>query len=395
MRYQVTALVDAARVVTIPVDANDVQDARAHAQRHGYAVLNVRRALAPNFLRRGERRFPLQLFSQELRLMLEAGLTLPEAVQALVEKETRGEIRRVLEAVRDAVLEGASFSAALSRRPEAFPVLFVATVKASEKTGDLAEAMGRYLAYQQQVDVIRKKVISASVYPALLLAVGTLVALFLLGYVVPRFSAVYEDMRHELPWLSALLLAWGRFLHANAFAVAVAAVAAAAAAAYTLSLARVRRALLRLLWRLPGLGQRLHLYELGRLYRTLSMLLRSGIPAVATLRSASGLMRPELREKLAAAVSEIEQGRSLSEAMARHGLTTPVAVRMLRVGERTGRMSELMERIAAYYDDDMARWTERFTRLFEPLLMLAIGAVIGLIVLLMYMPIFELAGALQ
>jgi len=395
MRYQVTALVDAARVVTIPVDANDVQDARSHAQRRGYAVLNVRRAFAPNFLRRGERRFPLQLFSQELRLMLEAGLTLPEAVQALVEKETRAEIRQVLEAVRDAVLEGASFSGALSRRPEAFPVLYVATVRASEKTGDLAEALGRYLAYQQQVDVIRKKVISASVYPALLLAVGTLVALFLLGYVVPRFSAVYEDMRHELPWLSALLLAWGRFLHANALAVAVAAAAAAAAAVYVLSLARVRSVLLRLLWRLPRLGERLHLYDLGRLYRTLGMLLRSGIPAVATLRSASRLMRPELQNKLAAAVGEIEQGRPISEAMARHGLTTPVAVRMLRVGERTGRMSELMERIAAYYEEDMARWTERFTRLFEPILMLAIGAVIGLIVLLMYMPIFELAGSLQ
>jgi general secretion pathway protein F len=106
-------------------------------------------------------------------------------------------------------------------------------------------------------------------------------------------------------------------------------------------------------------------------------------------------MRPELRGQLAAAIGEVEQGRPISEAMARHGLTTPVAVRMLRVGERTGRMSELMERIAAYYEDDTGRWIERFTRLFEPILMLAIGAVIGVIVLLMYMPIFELAGGLQ
>jgi general secretion pathway protein F len=395
MRYQVTALVDATQVVTIPVDANGAHDARVHAQRRGYAVLGVRRTLAPDFLRRREGRFPLQLFSQDLRLMLDAGLTLPEAMQALVEKETRAETRRVLEAVRDALLEGASFSTALSRRPETFPVLFVATVKASEKTGDLAEALGRYLVYQQQIDVVRRKVIAASVYPALLLAVGVLVALFLLGYVVPRFSAVYADMRHELPWLSALLLGWGRFLHANAAAVAVAAAAGAIAFAYVLSLARVRQTLMRLLWRVPHLGERLHVYDLGRLYRTLGMLLRSGIPAVATLRSASGLMRPELRGQLAAAIGEVEQGQPISEAMARHGLTTPVAVRMLRVGERTGRMSDLMERIAAYYEDDTGRWIERFTRLFEPILMLAIGAVIGVIVLLMYMPIFELAGGLQ
>src|SRR5262249_4718212 len=132
-----------------------------------------------------------------------------------------------------------------------------------------------------------------------------------------------------------------------------------------------------------------------RLYRTLGMLLRSGIPAVAALRNASRLTRPELREKLSAAIAEVEQGRPMSEAMTRHGLTTPVALRMLRVGERTGRISELTEPIASYSEDDMARWTEHFTRLFEPVLMLIIGAVIGVIVLLMYMPIFELAGGLQ
>ncbi len=171
--------------------------------------------------------------------------------------------------------------------------------------------------------------------------------------------------------------------------------AGAAAAGYALSRPRVRRAMLRLIWRFPQFGERLRVYDLGRLYRTLGMLLRSGIPAVAAIRNASGLVRPELQAQLAAAVGDIEQGHPISEAMARHGLTTPVALRMLRVGERTGRMSELMERIAGYYEDDMARWTEWFTRLFEPILMAAIGLVIGAIVILMYMPIFELAGSLQ
>jgi general secretion pathway protein F len=395
MRYRVTALVDSARVVTVSVDAGDAAGARALAQHQGYAVLDISRSFDLSTFRPGARRFPLQLLTQELRLMLEAGLTLPEAVQALVEKETREDIRQVLEGVRDAVLAGASLSTALARRPDVFPALFIAAVRASEKTGDLPEALGRYLAYQQQLDAIRKKVVSASVYPALLLAAGALAAFFLLGYVVPRFSAVYEDMGRELPWLSALLLAWGRLLNANAFALGAAALAAAAAAAYLLSLARVRRALLRLLWRIPRLGERLRVYNLGRLYRTLGMLLRSGIPVVAAIRSASGMAGPELREQLAAAVGDIEEGQPISEAMTRRGLTTPVALRMLRVGERTGRMSELMERIAAYYEDDMARWTDWFTRLFEPVLMLVIGGVIGLIVLLMYMPIFDLVGGMK
>jgi len=136
----------------------------------------------------------------------------------------------------------------------------------------------------------------------------------------------------------------------------------------------------------------MRIYQLSRLYRTLAMLLRGGMPAVVAMRNAGELLRPELRQQLALARRDVEQGQAMADALAQHGLTTPVAGRMLRVGQRTGRMSELMERIAAYYEDDMARSIEWFTRLFEPLLMLLIGALIGGIVLLMYLPIFDLAG---
>lgn len=395
MRYQVTALVNAARVVTIPVDADHAADARLLAQRRGYEVLHIKRSFDLRTLRGRKPHFPLYLFCQELRLMLEAGLTLSEAIQALVEKETREDTQRVLESVRDAIAEGSSFSSALSHQPSVFPALFIATAKAAEKTGDLGNALGRYLDYQQQIDAIRKKVVAASIYPALLLASGTLVALFLLGYVVPRFSAVYEDVGHQMPWLSGVMLSWGRFIQSNGLAAAVVAIALCVAGVHAFRLPSIKRAVMHQVWRIPRLGERLRIYDLGRLYRTLGMLLRSGIPAVAAIRGASGLVAPELRAQLALAVSDIEQGRSISEAMTRRGLTTPVALRMLRVGERTGRMSELMERIAGYYEDDTARWTDWFTRLIEPLLMLVIGAVIGTIVLLLYMPIFELAGGLQ
>jgi general secretion pathway protein F len=395
MRFQVTALVDGSRVETLAIDANDPREARSLAQERGYAVLAVRRRLAGLGSLRRRRGFPLQLFSQELRVMLDAGLTLPEAMQGLVEKETREDLRRTLKRVSDALLEGASFSAALARQPDAFPALYVATIKAAEKTGDLGEALARYVAYQHQIDAIRRKVVSAAVYPMLLLAVGVLVALFLLGYVVPRFAAVYQDLGRELPWITQLMLGWGRFLDEHAALAALAALATAVALVHGLSRPGVRAALVRQIWRIPRLGERLRVYDLSRLYRTLAMLLRSGMPIVAAMRNASGLLRPEPRARLALALTDIEQGRAISQAMAERGLTTPVALRMLRVGERSGRMSELMERIAAYFEDDLARWVEWFTRLFEPILMLLIGGVIGAVVLLLYMPILELAGALQ
>jgi general secretion pathway protein F len=198
-----------------------------------------------------------------------------------------------------------------------------------------------------------------------------------------------------MPWATELLLGWGRFLHAHALAASVTALAAAAGIVWLLSQPAVRASMLRRAWRIPRLGARLRLYDLARLYRTLGMLLKSGTPAPAAMRSASALLGPELRPQLALALADVEQGVSLSQALAGRGLTTPVVLRMLRVGERSGRMSELMERTAAYLEDDLARWVEWFARLFEPLLMLAIGAVIGAIVLLMYMPILELAEGLQ
>jgi general secretion pathway protein F len=125
------------------------------------------------------------------------------------------------------------------------------------------------------------------------------------------------------------------------------------------------------------------------------MLLRGGLALVPALNMVSGLLQPALRARLDEASRRIREGRQMSAAMEGHGLTTPVALRMLRVGERTGRMGEMMERIARFYDEEQARWIDWFTRLFEPVLMAFIGLFIGAIVLLMYMPIFGLAGSVQ
>jgi general secretion pathway protein F len=151
----------------------------------------------------------------------------------------------------------------------------------------------------------------------------------------------------------------------------------------------------RTLWRIPAVGERIRVYQLARFYRTLGMLLRGGIPIVTALEMVSGLLEPALRLRLAQASDCIREGQPISHAMETYGLTTPVALRLLRVGEHTGGMGEMTERIANFYDEEMARWVDWFTRLFEPLLMAVIGLVIGFIVILMYFPIFELAGSIQ
>jgi general secretion pathway protein F len=149
------------------------------------------------------------------------------------------------------------------------------------------------------------------------------------------------------------------------------------------------------LWAIPGVGERMRVYQLARFYRTVGMLLSGGTPVVSALDMVSGLLQPTLRGQLQLATREIREGHPLSRAMERNGLTTPVASRMLRVGEGTGQMGEMMERIAVFHEEEMARWVDWFTRLFEPILMAFIGLVIGAIVVLMYMPIFELAGSIR
>jgi general secretion pathway protein F len=188
---------------------------------------------------------------------------------------------------------------------------------------------------------------------------------------------------------------WGQLLEGHAALVLAVVAVGVAGAIYAVSRPLARDRLVRLVWRIPTLGRRLHEYQLARFYRSLGMLLRAGMPVVTALHMASELLQPALRERLTLASSAIGEGRPMSLAMEQYGLTTPIALRLLRVGERTGRMGEMMERIATFHEEATARWVERFTRVFEPLLMVFIGLVIGVIVVLMYFPIFELAGSIQ
>jgi general secretion pathway protein F len=397
MQFDLKVLTPRQEIVFLKLEAGDLDEATRQAQHQGHVVLSVKRSSSLNtvsFKRRGSR-FALVLFSQELLSLLDAGLNLMEAIETLREKEHRPESRRVLDQVVHSLYEGLPLSVALEQNKSTFPPLYIALVRSSEQTGDLAEALSRFVDYQSQVDQVRKKIISASIYPVLLILVGGMVTLFLLLYVVPKFSNIFEASQANLPWLSQWLLAWGRLLHAHSANVLMGFTGFIGLMIFGFTRRAVRRRVVNGLWRIPAVGERLRIYQLARFYRTLGMLLRGGIPAVTALDMVDGLLQPTLRERLQLARQDVREGMPISTVMENRGLTTPVAVRMLRVGERSGQMGEMMERIGNFYDDEIARWMDWFTRLFEPLLMTGIGLFVGIIVVLMYMPIFELAGSIQ
>lgn len=393
MDFQVKA-VQGREIFLLNISAMHADDAIAQAQARGFSAISAN-VKSSAFINRNHKKFPLALFSQELLALLEAGLNLVEAIETLAEKEQRSDIKQTLDSLLQAMYQGQTFSSALELQPNIFPVLYTATVRASEKTGDLAEALTRYVSYEQQLGMVKKKIVSASIYPILLMGVGSLVILFLLGFVVPKFSHIYEGTGGNLPFLSQVLLAWGVFLESHGSELLIGVTLSLIALSYGLSRASVRKWLVALLWRIPALGDKLRVFQLARFYRTLGMLLKGGTPIIAALQSVSGLLDISLQNKMQQAVVAITEGLPFSVAVEQVGLATPVALRMLRVGERSGKIGDMMERIAAFYDEELSRWIDWFTKLFEPILMLCIGLVIGVVVLLLYMPIFELAGNIQ
>lgn len=395
MRYLVKAVRDGNDLVSLEVESPDEGSISAHADLQGCTILTIEPVQFSLRRLQFKQKFPVLLFSRELLALLNAGLSLTESIDTLVEKEANTTNRKLLEALRTSLYQGKSLSDALRAFPDVFSQFYVATVRASERTGSIAEALGRYVRYQEQTDVIRKRVVSASIYPALLISVGGLVSLFLMFYVVPRFSRVYEDIHGEIPFFSRLLLEWGHLVAEHAGVAIGGIVMLGGFAVWWLSQPDSRRVLIQQLQRVPAFGEHMRLYQLARLYRTLGMLQRGGIPVVSAIEMSKGLLGVHLQERLSGAERDIREGISTSKAMDRNGLSTPVSARMLRVGERSGQMGEMMERTADFLDEELARWIDWFTKLFEPLLMAFIGIVIGLIVVLMYMPIFELAGSIQ
>ena len=390
----------------IAINAACEADAIRLAARHGWRVLAIdspsndaashpagaEDSTLPALGRQG---FPLLQFSQELLALLEAGLNLSEAMATLHNKETRSGAAATLAAIRRALQQGKSFSDTLADFPAIFPDLYVATVHAAERSGHLPEALARYVGYQLQFDAIRKKLISAAIYPTMLLVVGTLVTLFLLGYVVPRFSVVYEGSGREIPWLSQLLLGFGKSLATHPWLCAGVLAGVVGGVALGLANAALRARLLLAVLRLPLLAARAAEFRLARFYRALSLLLHAGIPLSKALAMTSAMLMPAQQAALLQTRRAVEQGLAFSVALEQNGLATPVAQSLLKVGENTGRLGDMLERSAKFHDEEFARWVDWASRLLEPLLMTVIGVVIGGVVVLMYMPIFELAGSLS
>lgn len=383
----------------IELDASSLDDARQQAQRQGYSVLSLRPVHAWVIPRLGSQRSPslsrtdMTVFVEQLRDLLGAGLSVIEALVTL-QRSTDSRNRATIEALIQRLRGGERLSQSLAAQAQC-PSLLVALVRASELTSDLPQALTRYIEHEQRVAELRHRIASMAIYPLLVTGVGVAVLLFLLVYVMPRFARVFEGMREALPWSARAMVWWAQWLQAHGGVLsATVGIAALALAAAMRSREMRGRALQRLLQWSP-LRQRLRVYFLARWYRATGMLVQGGIPLPEAVGLASSVLPAGLQSGGALTERALRDGLSPARAHAYAGMTTPVAEQLMHAGEQTGDLGPVFMRIAQFHEAEVTRTLERGMRSLEPIVMVLIGIGVGTVVVLMYLPIFELASAIQ
>ena len=376
------------------LEADSKIEAETRLRAEGLRIIALSQTDTGLYLQFPTQRFDLDVFNQQLHSLLEAGQSIVDAIEILYHNDASGRDKVVYRGLLSALRQGKQFSSAMEQQSTIFPALFVAMVRATETTGGVSVAIDRYIHYRRQVGQLRSKLISASVYPAILIAVGMLVVSFLVLYVVPRFSIAFDDIQNK-EQLAGVVYIWGSFVRAHGeiawgcFGTLIFAIIGC------MVHPAPRRFGFALLIKISAIGQRMRTFQLARLYRTLGLLLRSGLPLTQALRMSRDAMSVHFTFAMNAACAQVEEGYPLSRALSNHGLATEVASRLLVAGESSGNLDAMLERVANFHDQEVSGWVDLVGRIVEPALMIGIGLVIGVVVLLLYMPIFELANSVR
>lgn len=392
MQFRVKVLDSAMVLREQLIEASSETEARQLVGSSGAQLISLRPVAAGLVRQSRTDDFKLAVFNQQLHSLLDAGQTVVDAIDILGGHDQRPRNRAVYQTLLRELHQGNPLSSAMSSLPSVFPALYVAMIRASETTGSIRAAISRYMRYQRQMDEIRGKLTAAATYPAILLGVGFLVIAFLLLYVLPSFSAVYEDAGSMSNGDVGFVRWWGGFVREHmllAWGGTLLLIAAVLALAIHPAL---RGAIFRRVLSSPWLGVRVQMLQYGRLYRTLGMLMHSGISVLAAMRMTRASLSVAMHAHMDRATQQVAEGIPMSFALRENALTTEVAVRLLVAGESSGNLDEMMHRIADFYDQETALWIDTVSRLIEPALMLGIGLIVGAIVLMLYSPIFDLAS---
>lgn len=336
------------------------------------------------------------LFCREVRTLIHAGMTVVEAVDTLSARERlEGTPQSLAGALLDRLQQGLSLSSALEELPDTPPVL-LAAVRAGERTSNLMEALDDYLKFDGLITQLRKKIVSAAIYPALVSTVGLGISLFLLLVVMPNFASMYENLRNSSAQTATLTIQVSQFVgqHRNGVLAGLAASALGLFAWIRSGLAQQHAQALA--QAIPWIRRRVEDFQLAMMYQALALLLKGGYPMTEAMRVAGlSALSDQLRASLLSALEQIERGGSVSQALAQAKLCDEVGRRLMAAAERNGQFYLATQVVSKLHGERFELFVERLTRIAEPLLLLAVALVVGSIVVMMYLPVFDMATQLH
>ncbi|SHG51479.1 general secretion pathway protein F [Hydrocarboniphaga daqingensis] len=333
----------------------------------------------------------LSLFTRQLATLVRSGLPLDEALAAVSQQSESKRVKRIALGVRSGVLEGNTLALALNQFPNAFPPLFRATVEAGEQSGKLDNILERLAEYVERRQVMRQKVMLAAVYPAILTIVAISVVVLLLTYVVPQVVGVYADIKQELPGLTKGLIAISNLL--RDYGVFMLAGLGIGGVVFTRLMQGVafRRDMHRRQLQLPLIGRLTRGANTGRFTRTLGILFGSGVPILEAMRIGTQVVTNlPMREAIEAAARKVREGASLNRSLAESKLFPPITVHLIASGESSGKLDEMLDRAAENQEREVETLVAATMGIFEPVLILAMGGIVLVIVLAILLPIFDL-----
>ena len=382
------------------IEGEEEQLIRAKLESQGLLVFKVqRRGAAPattSVGMRSLRKLPVQeflIFNQELFALMKAGLPVLRVWDLLIERAGHAAFQQALKTVRQDIRGGASASDALAKHPIYFSDLYIATMKAGEQSGNIAEVLQRYIVYLKLMIGLRQKVTKALAYPAFLVLVGVAVIGFLLSYVVPTFVSVYGEVGKTLPAATQALIDIVNRLQTYLIPGMLTLLGFALMVRTYYRTPAGRLAIDRLLLALPVLGPIFVKHHTIQLTRTFATILASGTPLVEALQIARGAVSNRSVSKgLAGAVEEIREGATLAAALDRPKVFPKLALEMISVGEETGSLENMLRDVAEFYESDLDLRLTQLTTWIEPTLLLVMGLLVGAIVVVMYLPVFQMAG---
>jgi len=336
------------------------------------------------------------VFNQELATLLKAGMPLVQSLDILRRRVNHPILKGVLDDVHERVRAGSALSEAFEAHGGLFPGVYTASLLAGEKSGNLEQVLRRYVGYVKIVAGVRRKTISALVYPVILLVLAMVVVTIIVVRVVPEFGAFYNQFGHELPWSTRAIVGVSAFV-TSYFVFILLGIAAAAFAFWAwVRQPGQRRRLDRVILRIPGLGPIVQKFSTSQAARTLATLLGGGIPLVNALDvSSRSLSNQYMAAELLSAAQQVREGRALAAAMQDSGAFADVAIKMVEVGESTGALQEMLNSLADFYDEEIETNLGRFITLVEPILLVVMGVIIAGLLLALYLPLFNLSSALR